>query len=104
MERDYELVSGTPIEVEHDESGEVNSLDAYERLREAGLDVDSEQGASLFSPEQSCASEHSRANTHGFDGFGNFNFQNALRHAALDRTVSLPEFALGNYGMEFHFQ
>ena len=91
MERDYELVSGTPIEVEHDESGEVNSLDAYERLREAGLDVDSEQGASLFSPEQSCASEHSRANTHGFDGFGNFNFQNALRHAALDRTVSLPD-------------
>ena len=91
MERDYELVSGTPTAVEHNESGEVESCDAYLRLMEAGLDADSEQGASQYSPEQSFASEHGRANTHGFDGFENFNFQNALRHAALDRTVSLPD-------------
>ena len=90
MERDYELVSGTPA-VMHNESGEGESRDAFLRLMEAGLDADSEQGASQYSPEQSLASERGRANTHGFEAFENFNFQNALRHAALDRTVSLPD-------------
>ena len=66
MERDYELVSGTPTAVEHNESGKVDSCDAYVRLMEAGLDAASEQGASQFSFEQSFASEHGRANTHGF--------------------------------------
>ena len=90
MERDFELVSGTPAVV-HNESGEGESRDAYLRLMEAGLDADSEQGASQYSPEQSLASERGRANIHGFEAFENFNFQNALRHAALDRTVSLPD-------------
>ena len=93
MERDYELVSGTPTAVVHNESGEGESRDAYLRLMEAGLDADSEQGASQYSPEQSLASERGRANIHGFEAFENFNFQKCSQTCCIGSywSGSLPD-------------
>ena len=91
MERDYDLVSSVSNAAQPETQFDSDSWDfSYAQLMAAGLGNDSEHAASE-SWEPSISGEQGVANTTDFDGFATFNFQNVLRHAALDRTVSLPE-------------
>ena len=75
---------------------------SYAILREAGLAAESDVAGSSESHDTPLADDSGLTNTDAVS-FDNFNFQNCLRHAALDRTVVFTRFALRNTCLEINF-
>ena len=93
MERDDDTVGGYPNPDTVDLTGnrDDDSWDlSFAILREAGLAAESDVVASSESHETPLEDGIGLTNNDAVT-FANFNFQNCLRHAALDRTVVLPD-------------